>query len=173
MVMDMGRGAVQDAVELAYEPTSADFRSAVRARFRVGRLGRRRLLAAAMIVVGIALSIPSGMSGQAPLGVLYWCAVLVVVSPRLQARRFTVVAELDGACRTAVTDDGVTIRTAHTSLSLEWAARPLYRETREVFVLFGDDEDASGMVVLPKHGLRDAADVARLREILDRNLTRV
>ncbi|MFJ8195697.1 YcxB family protein [Streptomyces sp. NPDC096152] len=176
MVMDMGRDAVQDGVELEYRPTVKDFTAALRQRSRIGRAARRQKLLVVLAAVVFALEAAQALTG----GGVHWfpliwapCfALLLVAAPWLQARQFLKLAARNGAYRVTVSDAGVTVATDHSSSSVGWAAQPRYRETPEIFVTFSDDKNASCFTVLPKRGLANPADVDRLREILDRHLTR-
>ncbi|MCI3269803.1 YcxB family protein [Streptomyces cylindrosporus] len=178
MVMDMGRDAGQGVVELTYEPMVEDFSSALRARTRVSRVARRQLwVFAAAGVCGVALAVlrVAGIGDvPAPLCfALIVCGVLSAAGPWLTARQFQRLAHRNGTFRVSVTDAGVSMVTDHTTATVDWTAQPRYRETPRVFVLFSPDANAAGFTVLPKRGLSSPADADRLREILDRNLTRV
>ncbi|MCS0601430.1 YcxB family protein [Streptomyces sp. LP11] len=177
MDMNRGRDAVRDVVELRYRPEVADLTSALRARLRVSRAGWVQWwspVAVGLIVVGEVLAVASGADSLSP-GLLAGAAavaVIVPLAPWLQARAFMRLAERQGEFRVTVTEEGVSVVTEHTTASVDWAAQPRYRETPRVFVLLSDDKNATGFTMLPKSGLADAADEGRLREILDRHLTR-
>ncbi|MFI1163374.1 YcxB family protein [Streptomyces sp. NPDC020801] len=98
---------------------------------------------------------------------------LVALTPWLQARQIHRLSQRQGTFRATVTDTGVALSTDNTTAAVNWAAQPRYAETREVFVLLSGDKNAVGFTALPKRGLQDPADLDRLREILDRNLTRL
>lgn len=72
-----------------------------------------------------------------------------------------------------VTDAGVTVATDDSSTSLNWTVQPRYRETVDGFYMFSPEKNALNFTLLPKRGLRDPADVDRLRAILDAHLSRV
>ncbi|MEU9477746.1 YcxB family protein [Streptomyces sp. NPDC048191] len=178
MVMDMGRGAVQEVVELRYRPEVADLTSALRARLRVSRVGRVHrwmpYVTGFFALVEI-VSLARGDKHFSP-GVLVSMVVAtaaLALSPWLQARAFQRLAEQRGVFRATVTESGVSVATDHTTASAAWAAQPRYRETARVFVLFSADKNATTFTTLPKSGLSGPADVDRLRAILDRHLSRV
>ena len=177
MVMDMGRGTGQGVVELAYQPVVEDYVTALREHRRVSKAGRRQLWVIGAIsgVVGLCSAARLADGDVPPYLVvcLVSCALLLVVVPRMQARQLFRVSARNGAHRVTVTETGLMLTTDHTSSTVNWTVQPRYREAGDVFVLFGDDNDAARVAVLPKRGLKDSADADRLREILDRNLTRV
>jgi hypothetical protein len=178
MVMDMGRDAVQDAVELRYRPEAADFASALRARLRVSRQGwlqRWMPIVMGLIALLEIVTLVTGGDHFSP-GMLVAAVVAMVASaltPWLQARTVQRLAERQGEFRVTVTEGGVTVATDNSTASVNWAAQPRYRETARVFVLLSDDKNATGFTMLPKSSLTDPADVDRLRAILDRHLSRV
>ncbi|MGW7523755.1 YcxB family protein [Streptomyces sp. NPDC054783] len=178
MVMDMGRDAVQDVVELRYRPEAADFTSALRARLRVSRLGWIYRWTPFVMGCGALVEIMSLARGDKHFspGMLVSMVVATAVlalSPWLQARAFQRLAEQRGVFRVVVTESGVSVATDHTTASVAWAAQPRYRETARVFVLFSADKNATTFTTLPKRALADPADADRLRAILDRHLSRV
>ncbi|MDF3297417.1 YcxB family protein [Streptomyces tropicalis] len=176
MVMDMGRDAGQGVVELEYRPTGKDFTAALRQRSRIARSRRAQKLSVLLAAVVFAIEVAQALTG----GGVHWfpmlwapCFVLLLVaSPWLQGRQFLKLAARNGTFRVTVSDAGVTVATEHSTTSIGWPAQPRYRETPEIFVTFSDDKNASCFTVLPKRGLQDPADADRLREILDRHLTR-
>ncbi|MGW1804371.1 YcxB family protein [Streptomyces sp. NPDC002078] len=178
MVMDMGRDAVQDVVELRYRPEVKDVTSALRARQRVSRVGWiYRWLPflwgfGALVEIG---SLVTGGRNSSPglLAGFVMATVVMALSPWLQARAFQRVAVGRGLFRVTVTGQGVTVTTDHTTASVAWAVQPRYRETPRVFVLLSGDKNALTFTMLPKSGLADPADIDRLRAILDRNIRRV
>jgi len=179
MVMDMsmGREAAQDAVELVYRPAVEDFTSALRARLRLSRRGRFQLwlpYVMGFLLVGEVIIITTGADGvaPAPMAGIALGAVVLALSPWLQARQFHRLTERQGVFRTTVTQAGVTVATDTTTASVTWAAQPRYVETPRGFVLFSADKYATGFTMLPKHGLGDPGDADRLRALLDRHLER-
>ncbi|WP_328881774.1 YcxB family protein [Streptomyces sp. NBC_00299] len=179
MVMDMGREATQeqDVVELVYQPTVKDLDQALRARLRASRSGRmQRWLPGAMAVLALlmlALVIATGSGSPIVILWLLVAAVMVAAIPWFQARQLHRFAQRQGTCRTLVTDTGVSIANDAGTTTINWAGMPRYAEAAEVFVLLSGDNTAVGVAVLPKRGIQEPADADRLREILDRNLTRV
>jgi hypothetical protein len=177
MVMDMGRDAEQGVVELEYRPTVEDFTAALRERRRVSRAGRRqtRLVVVAFFAAGVGVAAQVA-GGETPVFLPVWLVVfgfLIVLTPWLQARQVVRVAARNGVYRASVTDSGLTTRTDHSTTTIGWAAQPNYRETKNAFVVFSADRNATCFSVLPKRGLREPTDVDRLRTLLERNLTRV
>jgi hypothetical protein len=176
-----GRGTVEGAaVELMYRPTEKDWTAALRARAKAGRAGarQRRLLvvAATCGVVGMGVSMGTGKGESIPMPLVVGVPVavlLLMLAPRLQARQIVKMAALQGEFRVLVDDSGVRVTTDSTSTVVGWQSQPRYVETTEQFVLLSPDKNAVGFTVLPKRGLQDSSDIARLRAILDRHLQRV
>ncbi|MEU5597452.1 YcxB family protein [Streptomyces sp. NPDC020298] len=178
MVMDMGRDAEQDVVELSYRPAVEDFASALRARLRVSRAGRRQFWMIGVLTVFLLMEVTllaAGDHDKSPgfVGALAFSCGILWLSPWLQARQFHRLAQRQGEFRATVTDAGVSLTTDNTTASVNWTAQPRYRENSRVFVLFSTDRNATGFTMLPKRGLRTPEDADRLRTILDRNATRV
>ncbi|MGW4195907.1 YcxB family protein [Streptomyces sp. NPDC005004] len=180
--MEQGPDVVEksagDVVELTYRPVAADFASALRARTRVTPLKwmfrRLPVVLACIVVVQVALRL-AGVDGHLSSGALLSMLILAVVfplSPRLAGRRLARYAQRQGVFHATVTEAGISVATDTISASITWQAQPRYCETDRVFVLVGDDGNATGFTMLPKHGLPERADVDRLRAILDRHLTR-
>ncbi|MGW0826169.1 YcxB family protein [Streptomyces sp. NPDC002845] len=72
-----------------------------------------------------------------------------------------------------VADDRGAVTTGErASFSMDWTVFREYLETPGLFVLLGGDR-AAAVVLLPKRGAQDPADVDRIRAILDRNLKRL
>jgi len=177
MVMNMGRDAEQGVVELAYRPVVGDYASALRERRRFNRAGRIQTVALVLIALAWAVNVGAAVSGgDSNTFLLIWVPLVVALllfQPWLTARQVLKAAARNGAYRATVSDAGLTVVTEHSSTSVGFAAQPRYRETKELFVLYSDDKNATCFTVLPKRGLVNPADVDRLREILDRNLSRV
>ena len=176
MVMNMGRDAEQDVVELAYQPVAGDFAGALRERKRFNRTGRIRKVALAFLAVTWVLSAGVAVTGGGAdwflLIYLPLAVGLLLLIPQLQARQLMKAVARNGVHRVTVTDAGLTMATDNSTASVNWAAQPCYRETKDAFFTFSDDKNATCFTVLPKRGLRNPADADRLREILVRNLTR-
>ena len=177
MVMDMGRDAEQGVVELVYQPVAGDFSGALRERRRFNRAGRIQRWGIGFIAVALVIEIAGALAGGHvdwfPLIWMPLFAGLLLLMPQLQARTVVKIAARNGTYRATVTDAGLTMTTDNSTTSVNWAAQPRYRETKDAFFTFSDDKNATCFTVLPKRGLQDPADADRLREILDRNLTRV
>ncbi|WP_405873007.1 MULTISPECIES: YcxB family protein [unclassified Streptomyces] len=178
MVMNMGRDATEQGgvVELEYQPVVGDFAAALRERRRLIRAGRLRNMAVVLLAVGFVLNAGIGLvGGDVDWFLLIWLPMLgalLFFAPQLQARQFIKLAARNGTFRATVTDTGLTMVNDNSTTSVKWAAQPRYRETGDAFITYSDDKNASCFTVLPKRGLKDPADADRLREILDRNLTR-
>jgi hypothetical protein len=178
MVMDMGRDAGQGVVELAYQHVVGDFLGALRERERLRRRrGWTRRWAVGLVAFAFVLNASLSVAGSEKPNwfLLIWmpmAAALLLFTPRLQARAFLKLAARNGTFRATVADTGLTMVTDNSTTSVNWAAQPRYRETGDAFITYSDDKNASCFTVLPKRGLPEPADVDRLREILDRNLTR-
>ncbi|MFF5492464.1 YcxB family protein [Streptomyces aquilus] len=177
MVMNMGRDAEQDVVELAYRPVAGDYATALRERRRFNRAGRLQKVALPLIALAWALDLGLAVGGgDYNTFLLIWAPLflaLLVAQPWLQARQVLKAATRNGVFRASVSEAGLTVVTEHSSTSVGFAAQPRYRETKDLFVLYSDDKNATCFTVLPKRGVADPADVDRLRGILDRNLSRV
>jgi len=177
MVMDMGRDAEQGVVELVYQPVAGDFSGALRERRRFNRAGRIQRWGIGFIAVALVIEIACALAGGHvdwfPLIWLPLFAGLLLLMPQLQARTVVKIAARNGTYRATVTDAGLTMTTDNSTTSVNWAAQPRYRETKDAFFTFSEDKNATCFTVLPKRGLQNPADADRLREILDRNLTRV
>ncbi|MEU5538275.1 YcxB family protein [Streptomyces sp. NPDC020362] len=176
MVMNMGRDAEQGVVELAYRPTGGDYTGALRERRRFNRAGRVQKAVLVLLAVAWVLSAGVAVSG----GDVDWFLLvylplltgLLLLLPQMQARQLMKVAVRNGVYRVTVTDAGMSMSTDNSTASVNWAAQPRYRETKDAFLTFSEDKNATCFTVLPKRGVQNPADVDRLREILDRNLTR-
>jgi hypothetical protein len=178
MVMDMGRDADQGVVELEYQPVMQDFTGVLRERQRLRRRAWTRYMALGLVTVAWLLNALVAVAGtEKPnwflLIFMPALLVLLLLTPRLQARAFLRLAVRNGTYRATVTDAGLTMTTDNSTTTVKWRAQPRYRETKDAFFTYSDDKNASCFTVLPKRGLRSPADADRLREILDRNQTRV
>ncbi|MER6117876.1 YcxB family protein [Streptomyces sp. NPDC001743] len=176
--MSEQREAVHSAVELRYRPVLRDYSAALRARNRVGAAGRRqRILGMATTGCGVvALSLSLARDPDVPLPILLGlliCGPALLLSPWLMARQLFRFVGRQGEFRVRVDESGVGVETDSTSAVVRWQAQPRYAETADLFVLFSDDKDATGLTVIAKRGVRDGSDVDRLREIFDRHLTKV
>lgn len=176
MVMDMGRDAGQGVVELVYQPVAGDFSGALRERKRFSRAGKIQRWAVGFVAVAFVIEIAGALAGgHVDWFLLIWLpllAGLLLFMPQLQARTVVKIAARNGTYRATVTDAGLTMTTDNSTTSVNWAAQPRYRETKDAFFTFSEDRNATCFTVLPKRGLRNPADADRLRGILDRNLTR-
>jgi len=176
--MNEQHGAVHGAVELRYRPELRDYTTALRARNRVGASGRRQRLlgAVATVCALVALSLSLATDSEVPvplLAALLLSGPLLLLGPWLTARQLFRFVRAQGEFRVRVEETGVSVETDNTSAAVRWQAQPRYVETAELFVLFSDDRNATGLTVIAKRGVQDRSDVDRVREIFDRNLTKV
>jgi hypothetical protein len=166
------------AVEFIYRPTAEDFEEALRARARRSPAGRAQVLMAPLIAI-VAVSVFSTLQDASPP---VWIVTLVlsmaatswgaVRGMRITARRMFSFTESYGQCHVVADDRGAVTTGEGVSHTTGWTVFREYLETPGLFVLLSGDR-AAGVVVLPKRGAQDPADVDRLRAILDRNLKRL
>ncbi|NUK88038.1 YcxB family protein [Streptomyces lunaelactis] len=170
------------AVELAYLPTTADAAGAIRARMRAtpaGRLQNGVLLAGAVVLLGaLALNFaapgePSPRSTVVCLAALALIGGMYVLVPTLQARQVHQMVAPQGEFQAVVDDGGVRVTSRDSETTYRWPMLTRYTETDALFVLMTPDKYGVGLVVLPKRGAAEPADVERLRAVLDRNATRI
>ncbi|WP_370412689.1 YcxB family protein [Streptomyces fradiae] len=168
-----------EAVELIYTPTRADVVAALVARARKTRQARvMRWLCVYTTVMCLVLVVLKAGSGNVP-GAVPWgllapvVAALPAAQRRSSARQALKRLAPLGEFRTVVSDEGVHAAARGLERRTAWSAHPRYAEGAELFVLLTADRSATGLVVLPKRGLADPADVDRLRTLLDRNITRL
>ncbi|WP_344381340.1 YcxB family protein [Streptomyces thermolineatus] len=169
-------------VELAYVPTAADATQAIRARMRAtpaGRLQNLIILASAVVVLG-ALVLHLTVSEEPSLRVTLLCLASLALSigmyllvPALQGRQVHRMIAPQGEFRAVVDDAGVQVVSRDSETTQRWPMITRYTETDSLFVLMTPDKHGVGIVVLPKRGAAEPADVDRLRAVLDRNATRV
>ncbi|MEU9699812.1 YcxB family protein [Streptomyces sp. NPDC047981] len=168
-------------MELVYVPTRADVADAVRVQLRHGMFRRLRWVlpptaVLAFLVVALELFGPGEpdrvwVAVMTGLGVI--AAVLGPLTPWLAARQMYGMVERQGEFRARVDEQGVGWTTRDTETSHRWPMMPRYVETPTQFVLLTADKARAGVAALPKRGLADPADVDRLRELLDRSITRL
>ncbi|MFC5804333.1 YcxB family protein [Streptomyces formicae] len=169
-------------VELAYVPTAADAIQAVRAQMRASASGRRlRWLlptAGALGLLFLALNLAGPGEPHVPLAIMSGGLVLLalgtgLLAPRVMGRAVHRMVEPQGEFRAVVDSDGVRWTARDSETVWRWRMLPRYVETAELFVLLSADKHAVGVAVLPKRGVRDTADLDRLRAVLDRHTARV
>ncbi|MFD0009196.1 YcxB family protein [Streptomyces sp. NPDC127178] len=78
-----------------------------------------------------------------------------------------------GEFRAVVDDTGVRVTSRDSETIHRWPMITRYAETDALYVLMTPDKYSVGIVVLPKRGAPEPADVDRLRVILDQHATRV
>ena len=173
MVMDMGRDAVQGAVELVYSPTRADLLAGVRVRERRRHLHLVRWGFTALFGWGAVLVVTARDSSVVSLVTAVFCAALIWSIPHLQAHHAWRTISWQGEYRASVGETGITTETEHVTLVQRWSVFRGYRETRDHLVLLSRDPNILLVEVLPKRGATDPADIDRLRTLLDGHLPRV
>ncbi|WP_234439708.1 YcxB family protein [Streptomyces bicolor] len=173
MVMDMGRDAVQGAVELVYSPMRADLIAGVRVRERRRHLHLVRWGFTALFGWGVVLVATARDSSVVSFVTAVFCAALTWSIPHLQAHHAWRTISWQGEYRTSVGEMGITTETEHVTLVQRWPVFRGYRETRDHLVLLSRDPNILLVEVLPKRGLSAGDDLDRLRALLDDNLPRV
>ncbi|MEV5970849.1 YcxB family protein [Streptomyces sp. NPDC051921] len=168
-------------MELVYTPTRADIADAVRVQTRHGSFRLLRWLlpvAAALAFLAVALLLTGpgepdtgGAVLMGALGLL--SAVLVPLSRLLTTRQLYAMIARQGEHRARVDEAGVRWTSQDCEVVAGWQLTPRYAETPTQFVLFSGDKGRVGLAALPKRALADAADVDRLRALLDRNIDRI
>jgi hypothetical protein len=170
------------AVELAYLPTTADAVGAIRARMRAtpsGRRQKRMLVASAILVLGaLVLNFtvprePDFTSTALCVAALALVVCMYVLVPTILGRQVHRMIASQGEFQAIVDDSGIRVTSRDTETAFQWPMLTRYAETNELFVLMTPDKHGVGIVVLPKRGAVEPADVDRLQAILDRNTTRV
>ncbi|MFE0087436.1 hypothetical protein [Streptomyces sp. NPDC058991] len=173
------RGTERGATaEFVHRPTVADFEEALRTRARRTPAGRAQALMAPPLAA-IAVGVFSALHDAAPPVLIVSLVLSVAVASwgtvrglRTMARRMFSVVEPYGQFRTVADERGAVSNGERMSYTVDWAVFREYLETPGLSVLLGGDR-AAGVAVLPKRGAQSAADVDRLRAILDRNLKRL
>ncbi|MFF1505911.1 YcxB family protein [Streptomyces sp. NPDC058326] len=168
-------------MELLYTPTRADVADAVRVQMRHGLfrwLPRALWLVAALTALVAALELfgPGDPEAWPVLRMVGIALVLVVLGPLVRwgtARLMYAMIGRQGEHRALVDEDGVRWTTRDSEVVHRWQLLSRYAETPTQFVLLTADKSGVGVAALPKRGLVDPAGVDRLREVLDRNLTRM
>ncbi|MER8043089.1 YcxB family protein [Streptomyces sp. NPDC094032] len=169
-------------VELVYTPTRDDVFDAVRVQMRFGTFRRARVLMRITTgLAAVALAVLFFLApGEPPVGGMVFLAalglmglVLVPLMPRLTARQLFPLIERQGEHQARVEEDGVRWTSRDSEVVGRWQLFSRYAETPDQFVLLSADKGRVGVAFLPKRGLADAGDADRLREVLDRNITRI
>ncbi|MFF0554672.1 YcxB family protein [Streptomyces sp. NPDC004266] len=168
-------------MELVYTPTRADVTDAVRVQMRHGwyrwlmRVVRTVAVLAALVMVlelfGPGDPKPAGAVRMAGLVLL-----LVVLGPLARwvtVRQMYALIGRQGEFRARVDEDGVRWTTRDSEVVHRWQLLSRYTETPTQFVLLSGDKGGVGVAALPKRGLTDPAEVDRLRQVLERNATRL
>ncbi|MFF1449696.1 YcxB family protein [Streptomyces sp. NPDC058274] len=163
------------AVELTYQPQSADILVGLRVRERIKRTGLLLRSVFLLLWVGqwlVSAVVRGGVDVVST--VLFLLVVLLVWGyPRLQAAQTQRLVGWQGDYRANVSPAGITCRTDHVTLIQKWSVFQGYRETADHFVLLSRDPNMLCLDVLPKRGVHEAGDLERLRAILDQYTPRV
>ncbi|MEU1037133.1 YcxB family protein [Streptomyces sp. NPDC005551] len=163
------------AVRLVYRPRPADTLAGLRVRQRIKRWGLLLRSVFLALWVGQWLLVTLNRGGVDVVSTVLFLLVVLLVGgyTRLQAAQVQRIVGRQGEYRTTVSPAGITTSSDHSTLIQKWSVLQGYRETRGHFVLLSRDPNIMCLEVLPKHGLSTAADVDRLRALLDRHTTRV
>lgn len=170
------------SVELVCVPARADMAEALRARTGPPVPWRTPLAAGlimvALLAVLLMLAAPRGVLAGTAAGVAVVVAVQWTVlgglaigwgKQRYRVRRLTTYVRSHGRFTMRADEDGVHTATALMESRIPWTSFRHYVETANLFLLIIDDT-VGGMVVLPKRGLCDGADVDVMREVISRYL---
>lgn len=117
----------QAPLTLTYQLTLQDFTQALGARRKVSVAARRQLIyslvCGAPVLAAGAVALANGQDVPMPLflGSVFF-TVVMIVSPRLQARQFHKVAARHGEYGATVGAAGVTIAHQHAATTLAWQA---------------------------------------------------
>ncbi|MEU5894246.1 YcxB family protein [Streptomyces sp. NPDC047461] len=163
------------AVELVYQPRSADTLVALRVRERIKRAGPLLRGAFLFLSVGnwVLTTVAHGSVEVFSTAVLVLVVLLLWGYPRIQAAQVQRLVGWQGEYRATVSPAGITCRTDHSTLIQKWSVFQGYRETADHFVLLSRDPNILCLDVLPKRGAHEAGDLERLRAILDQYTPRV
>lgn len=170
-----------EGVELVYTPTRADVADAVGVQMKHGwfRWVLRVMRIVAVLAALVLLLELFGPGGPKPAGAarmagfVLLLAVLGPLARWLTSRQMYALVGRQGEFRARVDGDGVRWTTRDSEIVQRWQLMNRYAETPTQFVLLSADKGGVGVGALPKRGFADPADVDRLREVLDRNLTRL
>lgn len=166
----------EEPIVLTYRLTIEDLRAPMRGLLFLA-VRDRPFLVLGMIFLSIALV----ASGNLPLAVkliVVVGVVLLLVAPvasmRAHARSLYRMSEKHGEYHAVFDGAGIRITSALMKDVNEWSMYSRYAETKDCFVLLHWRTGRPALVlVVPKRGLSDPADVDRLRALLDQQLTRV
>ncbi|MFI0924208.1 YcxB family protein [Streptomyces sp. NPDC021012] len=162
-----------DMIELTYRPTRADILAGVLVRERLRRLHLVRWGFTALFGAAALLSLAAREATAVSAVLAVFCALLIWAMPHFQAHHALRTVSWQGEYRTSVGESGITAETAHVTLLQRWSVFRGYRETRDHLVLLSRDPNILLVEVLPLRGLSSAEDAERLRELLERQLTRL
>lgn len=164
------------SVELVYLPTRADMAEALRARTgfptRRWRLALTvSLITAAVLMILLMLAAPTGVT--VPMAAAL-CPILGGlaggwVNHLYRVRQITRFARSQGDSTMRADENGIDATTGLMTTTIPWSSFRHYIETANLFILVIDDT-VGGMVLLPKRGLLDGADVDGLHAVVTRHL---
>ncbi|ASU83642.1 hypothetical protein CDO52_13335 [Nocardiopsis gilva YIM 90087] len=173
-----------EPIEVAYVPTMADIREALRVRARAAGTWRSALAGAVAfwaMAVAAALVAPTfdhvPVALPAAIGAVSGvCGALCVFLPwallSSQTRALHQALEPEGDVRVVVDSSGFRCETRASTMTFAWDSYAEYAETAGRFVLLGGRMGTVTLAVLPKRGVRALEDVDRLRRLLDGKLSR-
>jgi hypothetical protein len=163
------------AVQLTYRPQFADNLAGWKVRERIKPTGLVVRTVFLVLWVGQWLlgTVRHGNADVVSTVLFVFVTLLVWGFPRIQAAHVQRIIGWHGEYRTTVAPDGITCRTAHSTLSQQWSVFRGYRETAGYFVLLSRDPNILSLDVLPKQGASAPEDIDRLRALLDRHIARV
>ncbi|MFF7774622.1 YcxB family protein [Streptomyces tanashiensis] len=168
-------------MELVYTPTRADVTDAVRVQMKHSwfRWLRRALWLVAALTVLVVLLELFGPGDPKPGAIVRMVGLVLLLLALGPLARWIIVRQMyaligrQGEFRARVDEDGVRWTTRDSEVVHRWQLLPLYAETPTQFVLLSADKGGVGVAALPKRGFADPAGADRLREVLDRNATRI
>jgi hypothetical protein len=174
---DMSENVLPAVFTLRYVPDIQDLSETIGRHLRTRRRRSLRGLITALGLVAIAIALlmadPSSpkalllvWAGGSGAGAFGNAVVLVQSSPRRYAARArTQNPALSEAHEVTVSTTGITSRIRHLTTTYEWPYFTDVEETERLFLLTG--RHGAIEFALPKHGLTDTAQVARLRDFLN------
>jgi hypothetical protein len=161
-----------ESVELRYRLTDRDVAAAQRALIRAFFRNPKDLAWPVAVLVLFALAL--ALSGAAA----WWWLVLLIVplvqllAWRQDAARRRRTAARQGQVRLRLDDTGGHVTDPQADYTFRWELYGEHAETDDVFVLRTVGKGPQPFMIIPKRGLTDAADLPRLRALLDAHLPR-
>ncbi|MGW4199992.1 YcxB family protein [Streptomyces sp. NPDC004726] len=177
-----GERTTDTAVALVYQPMARDIMTAAklqRWRTSAGR-GQFAATAAALVVCAGVAAVRLLDTGSVNDGVFASLAIfgvyigaLLAFTPRMLAGQGIKLWGPLGTFHTVVDGSGIRMTSQVYAQAVAWPAVERYAETAELFVLLSRKPSAAGLVILPKRGIQEPADMDRLRGVLDERLERI